>query len=134
MVDIEQIKGLTFQKRMVEAFKAVRKDGIKARLGPDWSAQRKLQREPHWTFVRQYEYADMNGWGRQNLRLNCDSGKTAERVAEILNNYGITATADVRNQRVNTSGIDDTLIGKKELELAMKNLTREVLVETYSLD
>lgn len=135
MVDIEKIKGLTFQKRLVEGFKVVRKDGIKARLGPSWGVERQLTREPAYTFMPQWVYAPMAQYGRTRGHLQCDSERTAIRVVDILRNHGVAChTATGTRSRVELTGIDDSLIGKKELEEAMKNLTREVLVETYSLD
>jgi hypothetical protein len=135
MVDIEKIKGLSFQKRLVEAFKVIRKGGVKARLGPAWDAERKLMREPHWCMMYQWEYAPMNNYGRTRGNLQCDSPATAEKVLEVVKNFGISAELNRNNRNVvHLSGTDDSLIGKTELEAAMKNLTRELLVETYSLD
>lgn len=135
MLDRDKIKGLTFQKRMVEAFKAVRKAGVKARLGPSWGVERQLRREANWTYMPQWQYQDMNNWGRNTGRLNCNSQETAEKVVEILSNYGIVCGINRQNRTIiDLNGTDDSLIGKTDLDAMLNELTLDKLLELYSLD
>lgn len=135
MLDRDKIKGLTFQKRMVEGFKAVRKAGIKARLGPSWGVERQLRRELNWTYMPQWQYADMNNWGRNHGQLQCNSKETSEKVVEILSNYGIVCEVHRTNPHViNLNGTDDSLIGKTDLDAMLNELTLEKLLEQYCLD